>query len=538
MNKQRADEIITEYLSKLYGFAMKKTFSYDEAEELCANIVCELYSSLLKAAEVFNVEGYVWRISEHVFAKHVSSNKKHRGVSINGLVVPFEENYSAAEAEEELLKLRREITFLTKTRREIVYSYYYENKTIAAIAEETGIPDGTVKWHLSKARNELKEGFVMERKIGKLGMKPIEATSFGHNGNIGTDGGPEFYLKDSLNLNIVYSVYYEPKTKEEIAEELGVTPVFIDERIALLEGNGFLVRQAGKKFTTFVCFSPETYSLEQQENVLKKQLEVAELLAVQYAPDVRKAISTVTNVYIPGENRELLEAAAIFYGIANKCVIEVEKDLSRYHIKTTGGGDYNAYIEICSTRADLDYLPQLNLPPYNSCGSMTRISQKYSLHSWSVDSRYSSREGNWGNNLTSDFEYLYEFITNSISDNSANSNKFNRLRERRYITDDNKVNIMVVQGNAEEFFEKIPALDNEFKRKFADYALESAAMNAKNYPPQMRDLVIATDAGRFISNTAAIMVMDILYGNGTFRELTENERVASNLLMFCDVLPE
>ena len=34
------------------------------------------------------------------------------------------------------------------------------------------------------------------------------------------------------------------------------------------------------------------------------------------------------------------------------------------------------------------------------------------------------------------------------------------------------------------------------------------------------------------------MVLDILYGNGTFRPLTENERVGINLLVFSDVLPE
>ena len=53
----------------------------------------------------------------------------------------------------------------------------------------------------------------------------------------------------------------------------------------------------------------------------------------------------------------------------------------------------------------------------------------------------------------------------------------------------------------------------------------------------MRDLVIAWNAGGFVSNTVAVMVMDILYSNGTFRELTENEKVTSDLLMFCDVLP-
>ena len=36
MNKQKADELTTEYLPKVYGFAVTKAFSYDEAEDLCA----------------------------------------------------------------------------------------------------------------------------------------------------------------------------------------------------------------------------------------------------------------------------------------------------------------------------------------------------------------------------------------------------------------------------------------------------------------------------------------------------------------------
>lgn len=537
MNKQKADALITEYLPKIYGFAVNKSFGYDEAEDLCSDIVGEVYLSLLTAKEIYNLDGYIWRISEHVYSKYVSSKKKHQGVSIDGMYLPFEDTYSLGEGKEEMLRLRREIAFLTKTRREIVYSYYYENKSIAQISLAMNIPVGTVKWHLNKARNELKKGFIMERKIGKLGIKPIKATNFGHSGNPGTNGGPEYYLKDSLNLNIVYSVYYGPKTKEEIAEELGVTPVFIEDKIVFLEGNGFLVRQSRDKFTTYVKFDPETYSLEQQESILKKQLEIAALLSKEYASEVRKAVVDIKDVYIPGGNRELFEAASIFYGVANKCGIPVNKDLAKYFIKTTDGGEFIAFVNLVSTQADIDYKPTLNLPSLWACGNMTRWSEKYPVHSWSMDTRYCSREGGWQNNFTSDYEYLYEFMSGAIADDSANSDKFKRLRKRKYITEDNKVNIMVANGDADEFYKTIPSLDEKFKKKFAGFALEAAEVAARNYPPQMRDLVISWNAGGFVSNTVAVMVMDILYGNGTFKELTENEKVTSNLIMFCDKLP-
>ncbi len=538
MNQQRADAIVTQYLPKIYGFALKKSFGYEEAEELCADIVKEVYESLLKAKEVHNLDGYIWRISEHVYAKYVSSVKKHQGISLDGVHLSTEDVYDLGEAAEELLRLRREIAFLTKTRREVVYSYYYENKSIAQIAKERGIPTGTVKWHLNKARHELKEGFFMERKIGKLGMKPIKAIGFGHDGDPGPNGGPEFYLDDRLNLNLVYSVYHVPRTKEEIAEELGVTPVFIEDRIDFLERNGFLVRKAGGKLTTYVRFEPETYSLEQRESFLKKKWEIAQLLAKDYAQSVIQAVLDVKDIYLPTGNRELLEAAAVFYGVAMKCRISTSRDTSVYRIKTTDGGDFVACIDIEQTQSDKDYVPSLNLPSMWTCGSMTRVSEKYPVSCWSIDSRYCSRKGHWENNLTSDYEYLYEFITGAIADDRANEDKFKRLRERKFLSEDNKVNIMVVKGKAEEFFDKIPPLDEKLKKRYSGCALENAEIIARDYPPQMRDLIIDWGVGGFISNTVALMVLDILYENGTFQKLTDRERIASTLLMFSDTLPK
>ena len=539
MNKQQADELIVQYLPKIYGFAMKKSFSYQEAEELSSDIVAEVYLSMLSAKEIVNIDGYVWRISEHVYSKFVSSKKKREGISIDGMDIPDDTSVWDDEVDSELDLLRREIAFLTQTRRKIVYSFYYENKTISTITEEMGIPEGTVKWHLNKARNDLKEGFIMERKIGKLGIKPIEATGFGHGGNPGSNNGPEYYLGNKLNLNIVYSVYHSPKTLTEIAEELGVTPVYIEDTVAELVANGFLVEQPGKRYTTYVSFNPETYSRELEDQCLQKKMEIAKLLVREYVPQIREALADIKDVYIPSGNRELLEAAAIFYAICNKCRLESKTNLAQYSIKTLAGGNFIAYVDIPATQRDLDYVPSQTFPSYWACGSMNRWSEKYpSVYAWSVDTRYSSRTGAWRNNLTSDYEYLYEFMTGAIENTPANKEKLDRLRARGYLTEDNKVNIMVMRGEANAFFSKLPELSEEVKRTFVNYALEHAMLIAKDYPSQMRDLVVARYVDAFVNQTAGLMVMDILYENGTFRPLTEQEKITANLLMFCDQLPE
>jgi len=539
MNKQQADELIVQYLPKIYGFAMKKAFSYQEAEELSSDIVAEVYLSMLSAKEIVNIDGYVWRISEHVYSKFVSSKKKREGISIDGMDFPDDTSVWDDEVDSELDLLRREIAFLTQTRRKIVYSFYYENKTISTITKEMGIPEGTIKWHLNKAKNDLKEGFIMERKIGKLGIKPIEAIGFGHSGNPGSNSGTEHYLGNKLNLNIVYSVYHTPKTLTEIAEELGVTPVYIEDTVAELVANGFLVEQAGKRYTTYVCFNPETYSLELEDKCLQKKMELAKLLVREYVPQIRAAIEDVKDIYIPSGNRELFEAAAIFYAVNNKCNLGSKFNFSQYSIKTLAGGNFIAYVYIPATQSDPDYVPSQTFPPYWACGDMARWSEKYpSIYAWSFDTRYSSRTGAWKNNLTSDYEYMYEFMTGAIENTPANKEKFDRLKKRGFLTEDSKVNIMVVRDKAETFFAKLPSLGEEIKKTFADYALEHAMLVAKNYPSQMRDLVVARYMGAFVNSTVALMVMDILYENGTFRPLTEREKVTSNLLMFCDQLPQ
>ena len=540
MQKQKADALITEYLHKIYGFSVKKCYSYQEAEEMCSMIVEAVYSSLLNTKEINNIDGYIWRICENTYAGYVSSKKKHNNLPLEDAEMPFWEKYSFDdESAEEMRRLRREIAFLSEKRRRIVYMFYYENKSVSAISKETKLSEGTVKWHLNKARNALKEGYSMERKIGKLGISPVTAEGMSHCGNVRFGGAPEDFLRDRLELNIVYSVYWSPKTKSEIAEELGLTLVFIEDKIDLLEKNGYLVKTSGGRYTTYVAFSPESFSSETYGKALKLKLKIAEELAKNYAPKVREAIKDFKDVYIPGGNRELLDAAAIFYGIANNSGITINKDLSEYLIRPVNGGEYIALVELKKENLTPDYKCELDAARYQTCGDMTRWSDKYpSVRSWSINSVLDSRTGGYANNWEFDYEYLYEYICGELPDNIANSEKINRLRERGFLTPENEVNIMVAKIPEAKFFGMIPFLDEETKNKFSDKIIEYAMNEAKNYPSQMQDLIVSRSAGLFIGNAVAVMTMDILYENGTFRPLNEREKTTANLLMFSDRFPD
>lgn len=107
---------------------------------MASDIAQEVYLSLLKAEDIANIEGYIWRISSYTYSKYVSRKKKAEGVSLDNVILPYYEDYSLEDPDEDLFRLRREVAFLTKTRRQIVYLFYYENQSVSHISKNLPFP--------------------------------------------------------------------------------------------------------------------------------------------------------------------------------------------------------------------------------------------------------------------------------------------------------------------------------------------------------------------------------------------------------------
>lgn len=137
----------------------------------------------------------------------------------------------------------------------------------------TGIPLGTVKWHLFEAKKELKRGMVTMRKAGELKFNPIKFHSYGINGSVGTKS-PDEFLRSTLSQNICYSVRNRAKTVNEIADDLGVSPVYVETEAEFLEEYGFLKSQKDKYFVNFIISEPSAELLAMQNNMYRRASEL------------------------------------------------------------------------------------------------------------------------------------------------------------------------------------------------------------------------------------------------------------------------
>lgn len=69
----------------------------------------------------------------------------------------FEDDYNF-EFDEEYQNLRRSIAQMSAAYRDIIVMHYYDNLSCRAISQKLGMPEGTVMYRLSMARNKIKEG--------------------------------------------------------------------------------------------------------------------------------------------------------------------------------------------------------------------------------------------------------------------------------------------------------------------------------------------------------------------------------------------
>ncbi|MDD4495448.1 MAG: sigma-70 family RNA polymerase sigma factor [Eubacteriales bacterium] len=256
MKRDQAEKITTEYLKPIYGFALKRCANLQDAEDLTQEIALKAFRTLVARDDIESTDKFIWTVAHNTLANYYRDKiKTVVGVPIDELaeILPSDDDTIAGIMEKESTdRLHMEIAYLSKLQRRIVIAYYYENKKQEVIAKELGIPLGTVKWHLFEAKKDLKRGMDTMRQPSELKFNPIEFEICGFSGSTGTMGGAKNFLRTRLSQNIAYSTFREAKSIIEIADCLGVSPVYVEPEVEFLYDNEFLIKKGDKYLCNFL----------------------------------------------------------------------------------------------------------------------------------------------------------------------------------------------------------------------------------------------------------------------------------------------
>lgn len=400
MNKYYAEKILTEYLKPIFGFTLKRCKSIQDAEDLSQEIMLRLFRVLLLKNDIADTNKFIWTVAHNALSNYYrDSAKSVVGVSIDEIEELIAAPYSVPDDDSGAVHcLQGEIAYLSKLQRRIVIAYYFENRKQADIAKELNIPLGTVKWHLFEAKKELKRGMKFMRKASELKFNPIHFHSYGINGSVGSKSPDEFF-RSTLTQNICYCVRNTAKTVNEISEDLGVSPVYVETEVDFLEEYGLLQALKGKYIVNFIISEPTAELLGMQDSMYKNAAALFandlydELIGsgILDDPDIvcHQTDGAVSLTETPMTDRNFILWSLIPYIAANSGEKLRDDKISFEEVASIrpDGGQNIFHAEIMPENLEL---PEDYVEMKNWCGPMWNEAYGHIL--WQVDSRWSQRE--------------------------------------------------------------------------------------------------------------------------------------------------
>ncbi len=442
MNRLDAEKKITEYLNPIYGFALKRCKSLQDAEDLSQEIVIKAFHTLLIKDDITDVGKFIWTIAHNTLSNYYRDHKQHlMGASIDEIAEILCDSRSDIASDyimqETISKLQSEIAYLSKLQRRIVIAYYYENKKQNEIAEELGIPVGTIKWHLFEAKKELKRGMENMRTSNELKFNPIRFAICGTNGSVGSKGDNGNFFRSPLTQNIAYAVWKEPKTINEIADALGVSPVYVESEAEYLEEYGFLTKQGEKYLCNILLDEATTEQNRLHDEMYERAAEIFanelydELINADIwdNPNITGGITediTSTDAYLKDKNFFLW--SLIPYIAAHSGEPQMDSSISFEEaatIRPDGGQNI-----CCASVINTDAVP----PMYADCiqkwnGPCWNGNEDLTL--WQIDSEWSGQR--IGDTYQSDAQHALRLLKHHINNTELRADEYAYLVEKGYL---------------------------------------------------------------------------------------------------------
>ena len=551
MNRQDVEKTITEYLKPIFGFALKRCKSIHDAEDLSQEIAIRAFRALLIKDDVVDMGKFIWTVAHNTLSNYYRDTAKSMvGVSIEEVAELIADPYSELDTDdntEAIHRLQTEIAYLSKLQRRIVIAYYFENRKQADIARELVIPLGTVKWHLFEAKKELKRGMDTMRKASELKFNPIKFHSYGINGSVGKKSPDEFF-RSTLAQNICYCVRNTAKTINEIADDLGVSPVYVETEVEFLEEYGFLQAQKDKYIVNFIISEPTAELLTMQNDMYKRAAELFandlydELTSsgILDDPDIwcGQTDEPISLTESPKADRNFILWTLIPYIAAWSGEKLMDESISFEEVATIRpDGAHNIYH--ASVVPDEMVLPDDYVYMRNWCGPMWNKGDYQMM--WQIDSEWSDRAPVKERNIPEEQERTITLL-NWEKHNLLSKHDYAWLAERGYIKTNGDYDghfkstwqIVVLASN--EIRDKLLAIGERIKVKYqtefdalkapyAEAVLESVPAHLRKINAYELQFVFHAD-GWFL-----VHCITTLLKNGKLKEPTEGQRKSLTTLI-------
>jgi len=163
------EELVRRYQRPISAYVYRMVGNYDSALDLTQEIFIKVYNSLRRYRSEFKFSTWIYKIAHNSAVDHLRRINTREQSLISGpegdhFELPIESTRPTPEQESERKERRIEIETVVRklpaTYRELVILRHSQDLTYEEIVEVTGLPLGTVKNRLFRAREMMRQQFV------------------------------------------------------------------------------------------------------------------------------------------------------------------------------------------------------------------------------------------------------------------------------------------------------------------------------------------------------------------------------------------
>ncbi len=253
--------ITNELIEATYLFCIKRISDTEAAKDLSQDILHEAIKVIASGKQFVSFHSWYWKMAKNKYADYIT-NKKNSTLPIEmagGMAAEMPQPIENIITTEDISQLNFSLSRLSTIYREILIRFYLKEQSVKQIANELDIPEGTVKRRLFDAKKNLKERFQTMNTVGKTAYAPADINwFFGHSAT-----------KASLLMNsskiypqVIVLCRSEAKTLNEIADEMGVAPIYLEEIMEKLIHTELLISPIKGKYIANHCIFPYTKYVE------------------------------------------------------------------------------------------------------------------------------------------------------------------------------------------------------------------------------------------------------------------------------------
>jgi RNA polymerase sigma-70 factor (ECF subfamily) len=167
------EELVRRYQRPISAYVYRMVGNYESALDLTQEIFIKVYSSLRRYREEFKFSTWIYKIAHNSAVDHLRRNATREQSLVVGpegdqFDLPVESTHLTPEQESERKERRGEIESVVRTLpanyRELIILRHSQDLSYEEIVDVTGLPLGTVKNRLFRAREMMRQQFI-ERGI-------------------------------------------------------------------------------------------------------------------------------------------------------------------------------------------------------------------------------------------------------------------------------------------------------------------------------------------------------------------------------------